>query len=122
MPVNLKGKHFLTLKDFTTEEIEYLLKLSRDFKNKKRAGIKGNSLYRKNIVLIFEKASTRTRCAFETAGYDDTISLWYPFEQLDFHFPRVKNDSEYLIRVIDRESRVMTKIIDINKLLESSKK
>ncbi len=71
MPVNLKGRHFLTLKDFTTEEIQYLLDLSRDLKNKKRAGIPGNLLAGKNVVLLFEKASTRTRCAFEVAALDE---------------------------------------------------
>jgi len=71
MPVNLRGRHFLTLKDFTKEEIEYLLKLSKDLKNKKRAGVKGETLLGKNIVLLFEKASTRTRCAFEVAGFDE---------------------------------------------------
>lgn len=71
MPVNLKGRSFLTLKDFSPEEIRYLLDLSRDLKAKKRAGIKGNALYRKNIVLIFDKTSTRTRCAFETACWDE---------------------------------------------------
>ncbi|MGO8694593.1 MAG: ornithine carbamoyltransferase [Rectinemataceae bacterium] len=71
MPVNLKGRSFLTLKDFTTEEIRYMLDLARDLKNKKRAGIKGDLLQRKNIVLIFDKASTRTRCAFETACWDE---------------------------------------------------
>ncbi len=71
MPVNLRGRSFLTLKDFSPEEIRYLLDLSRDLKAKKRAGIKGNLLSRKNIVLIFDKASTRTRCAFETAAWDE---------------------------------------------------
>ncbi len=71
MAVNLKGKSFLTLKDFTPDEIKYMLNLSLDLKRKKRAGIKGNLLERKNIVLLFEKASTRTRCAFETAAYDE---------------------------------------------------
>jgi len=71
MPVNLKGRSFLTLKDFSPEEIRYLLDLSRDLKAKKRAGVKGNALYRRNIVLIFDKASTRTRCAFETACWDE---------------------------------------------------
>ena len=71
MPVNLKGRSFLTLKDFSTEEIRYLLDLARDLKNKKRAGVKGELLHRKNIVLIFDKASTRTRCAFETACWDE---------------------------------------------------
>jgi len=71
MPVNLKGRSFLTLKDFSPEEIRYLLDLSRDLKAKKRAGVKGNLLFRKNIVLIFDKASTRTRCSFETACWDE---------------------------------------------------
>jgi ornithine carbamoyltransferase len=71
MPVNLKGRSFLTLKDFSPEEIRYLLDLSADLKAKKRAGVKGNLLYRKNVVLIFDKSSTRTRCAFETAAWDE---------------------------------------------------
>ncbi len=71
MPVNLKGRHFLNLQDFTSEEIRYLLDLSHELKAKKRAGIKGNSLLGKNIVLIFEKTSTRTRCAFEVAAFDE---------------------------------------------------
>ena len=71
MAVNLRGRHFLTLKDFTPEEIRYLLDLSLDLKRKKRAGLRGNLLDGRNIVLIFEKASTRTRCAFETAAFDE---------------------------------------------------
>lgn len=71
MPVNLRGRHLLTLKDFTSEEIMYLLNLSKELKAKKRAGIKGNLLERKNICLLFEKASTRTRCAFEVAAFDE---------------------------------------------------
>jgi ornithine carbamoyltransferase len=71
MPVNLRGQHFLTLKDFTPEEIHYLLDLSRDLKNKKRAGIRGELLAGRNIVLLFEKTSTRTRAAFETAAFDE---------------------------------------------------
>lgn len=71
MPINLKGRSFLTLKDFTTEEIRYMLDLARDLKNKKRAGIRGNLLEGRNIVLLFEKTSTRTRCAFETACWDE---------------------------------------------------
>lgn len=71
MPVNLKGRHFLTLKDFSTQEIHYLLNLSKDLKEKKRAGIQGDLLRGKNIVLLFEKTSTRTRCAFEVAAYDE---------------------------------------------------
>jgi ornithine carbamoyltransferase len=71
MPVNLRGRHFLTLKDFTREEIQYMLDLSKDLKQKKRIGIKGNMLEGKNIVLLFEKTSTRTRAAFEVAALDE---------------------------------------------------
>jgi len=71
MAVNLKGRSFLSLKDFTPEEIRYMLDLSHDLKAKKRAGIRGDLLAGKNIVLLFEKASTRTRCAFEVAVMDE---------------------------------------------------
>ena len=71
MAVNLKGRNFLTLKHFTPEEINYLLNLASDLKAKKRAGIRGNLLDRKNVVLLFEKASTRTRCAFEVGVLDE---------------------------------------------------
>lgn len=71
MAVNLKGSSFLTLLDFSPDEIRYLLDLSHDLKSKKRSGILGNQLQGKNIVIIFEKTSTRTRCAFETAVYDE---------------------------------------------------
>lgn len=69
--VNLKGRNFLTLKDFTAEEISYLLDLAADLKAKKKQGITGNSLKGKNIALLFEKTSTRTRCAFTVAAKDE---------------------------------------------------
>ena len=71
MAVNLRGRHLLTLKHHTPQEIEFLLKLAEDLKNKKRAGIKGNLLEGKSIALIFEKPSTRTRCAFTVAAIDE---------------------------------------------------
>ena len=71
MAVNLRGRNFLTLMDFSPDEINYLLTLSADLKAKKRAGIRGNSLAGKNIALLFEKASTRTRCAFTVACNDE---------------------------------------------------
>lgn len=71
MSVNLRGRSFLTLMDFTPDEINYLLTLSADLKAKKRAGIRGNSLAGKNIALLFEKSSTRTRCAFTVACNDE---------------------------------------------------
>ena len=69
--MNLKGRSFLTLKDFTPEEITYLLDLAADLKAKKKEGITGNSLKGKNIALIFEKPSTRTRCAFTVGAADE---------------------------------------------------
>ena len=71
MAVNLKGRSFLTLMDFTPAEIRYLLDLAKDLKAKKRAGIHGETLRGKNIVLLFEKTSTRTRCSFEVAIHDE---------------------------------------------------
>ena len=68
--MNLKGKSFLKLLDFTPDEIAGLLALSAELKAKKKAGIPHDTLHGKNIALIFEKASTRTRCAFEVAAFD----------------------------------------------------
>lgn len=77
MPVNLKGRSFLTLLDFSPAEIRYLLDLSHELKAKKRCGIHGRALERKNIVLLFEKTSTRTRCAFEVAAADEGASVTF---------------------------------------------
>lgn len=71
MAINLKGRSFLTLMDFTPEEIRYLIDLSHDLKEKKRTGVRNELLKGKNIVLLFEKTSTRTRCSFEVAAYDE---------------------------------------------------
>lgn len=68
MAVNLKGRSFLTLRDFTPAEIRYLLDLSHDLKTKRRAGIDDPTMKGKHIVLLFEKTSTRTRCSFEVAA------------------------------------------------------
>ncbi|MEG1918064.1 MAG: ornithine carbamoyltransferase [Oscillospiraceae bacterium] len=68
MAVNLKGRSFLTLQDFTTAELRYLLDLGHDLKAKRRAGIDIPTLHGKHIVLLFEKTSTRTRCSFEVAA------------------------------------------------------
>ena len=70
MSVNLKGRNFLTLKDFTPEEIVYLIDLAADFKKKKKSGVITEHFRGKNVALIFEKTSTRTRCAFEVAAHD----------------------------------------------------
>lgn len=69
--MNLKGRSFLTLKDYTEEEIAYLLDLAAELKAKKKQGITGESLKGKNIALIFEKPSTRTRCAFTVGCVDE---------------------------------------------------
>ena len=69
--MSLKGRSFLTLKDFTPDEITYLIDLAAELKEKKKQGITGNSLKGKNIALLFEKPSTRTRCAFTVACVDE---------------------------------------------------
>ena len=68
--MNLKGRNFLTLKDFTKDEIQYLIDLAASLKEKKKKGIPVDVLKGKNIALIFEKNSTRTRCSFEVAAHD----------------------------------------------------
>ncbi|RKX74950.1 MAG: ornithine carbamoyltransferase [Spirochaetes bacterium] len=77
MAYNLRNRSFLKLLDFTPKEIKFLLDLSADLKKAKYAGIEQPRLTGKNIVLIFEKASTRTRCAFETAAYDQGARVTY---------------------------------------------
>jgi ornithine carbamoyltransferase len=77
MPFNLKGRHFLTLKDFSHQEIEFLINLSITLKKNKYSGLKGKNLEGKNIALIFEKASTRTRCAFVVACADEGAHAEY---------------------------------------------
>lgn len=69
--MNLFGRHFLTLKDFSREEIEYLLDLAAKLKDEKKKGITGDRLKGKNIALLFEKPSTRTRCAFVVGARDE---------------------------------------------------
>ena len=68
--MNLKGRDFLTLLDYTPEEIAYLVDLAAELKAKKKAGVLHDVLRGKNVALIFEKTSTRTRCSFEVAAHD----------------------------------------------------
>ena len=75
--VELKGKHFLKLLDFTPEEITYFLDLAAEFKDKKKKGIPMDCLRGKNVALIFEKTSTRTRCSFEVAAHDLGMGTTY---------------------------------------------
>jgi len=77
MPVNLRNRHFLKLLDFTPEEIKFLLDLAADLKKAKYAGTEQQFLKGKNIALIFEKSSTRTRCAFEVAALDQGAHVTY---------------------------------------------
>jgi len=77
MPRSLSGRSFLKLLDFTTEEIQYLLNLAKDFKRLKRTNTPHKYLQGKNIVLLFEKTSTRTRCSFEVAGNDLGMGVTY---------------------------------------------
>jgi len=77
MSVNLRKRHFLKLLDFTPEEIKYLLDLAAALKKQKKDGTEIRKLSGKNIALIFEKSSTRTRCAFEVAAFDQGASVTY---------------------------------------------
>ena len=77
MPTSLSGRNFLKLLDFTPEEIRYLIRLSKEFKNLKLTGTPHRYLEGKNIVLLFEKTSTRTRCSFEVAGMDLGMGVTY---------------------------------------------
>ena len=75
--MDLKGRNFLTLKDFTKEEIEYFINLAADYKKKKKQGVAVDTLKGKNVALIFEKTSTRTRCSFEVAAHDLGMGTTY---------------------------------------------
>ncbi len=77
MAVNLKSRSLLTLRDYSQGEINHLLDLALSLKKKKLLGIQGKNLVGKNIVLIFEKTSTRTRCSFEVAAYDEGANVTY---------------------------------------------
>ena len=101
--VNLKGKSFLKLLDFTTEEIRYLLDLSKDLKKKKKDGTLHDELKGKNIVLLFEKTSTRTRCAFEVAGHDLGMGVTYldPNSSQMGHKESIEDTAKVLGRMYD---------------------
>ena len=75
--MNLKGRHFLKLMDYTPEEINYLIDVAAELKEKKKNGIRHDELTGKNIALIFEKTSTRTRCSFEVAAHDLGMHVTY---------------------------------------------
>ena len=77
MPLNLRHRSFVKELDFTTGELEFLIQLSADLKRAKYGGFEVPRLTGKNIALIFEKTSTRTRCAFEVAAYDQGAHVTY---------------------------------------------
>ncbi len=103
MAFNLKGRSLLTLLDFTPKEIEFLLKLSFDLKAAKYAGTEQQMLKGKNIALIFEKTSTRTRCAFEVAAYDQGAHVTYlgPTGSQIGHKETMKDTARVLGRLYD---------------------
>lgn len=103
MPVNLKNRHFLKELDFSKEELIFLLKLSKDLKAAKYAGNEVPKLVGKNIALIFEKTSTRTRCAFEVAAHDQGAHVTYlePTGSQLGHKETVKDTARVLGRMYD---------------------
>lgn len=103
MAFNLKNRHFLTLRDFTQQEIHFLLKLSADLKTAKYAGTEVAKLQGKDIALIFEKNSTRTRVGFEVAAYDQGARVTYlgPTGTHIGHKESVKDTARVLSRVYD---------------------
>jgi len=103
MAVNIKNRSFLKLLDFTPEEIKYLLDLSFSLKKAKYAGYEQQRLKGKNIALIFEKTSTRTRCAFEVAAYDQGANVTYldPSGSQMGHKESIKDTARVLGRMYD---------------------
>ena len=100
---NLRGRHFLTLADFSAEEITYLLDLAAELKAAKRDGREEQHLAGKEIALIFEKDSTRTRCAFEVAAYDQGAHVTFigPSGSHMGHKETVKDTARVLGRMYD---------------------
>ena len=103
MAFNLRNRNFLKLLDFTPKEIDFLLSLSRDLKRTKYAGCERKSLVGKNIALIFEKSSTRTRCAFEVAAFDQGAQVSYlgPSGSQIGHKESMKDTARVLGRMYD---------------------
>jgi ornithine carbamoyltransferase len=103
MAFNLRNRHFLKLLDFTPQEIRFLLQLSADLKRAKYAGTEQQLLKGKNIALIFEKSSTRTRCAFEVAAYDQGAHVTYlgPSGSQIGHKESMKDTARVLGRMYD---------------------
>ncbi|MFZ7266904.1 ornithine carbamoyltransferase [Avibacterium avium] len=103
MPFNLKNRHLLSLVHHTPEEIKFLLQLAKDLKQAKYAGTEQPKLKGKNIALIFEKTSTRTRCSFEVAAYDQGANVTYidPNSSQIGHKESMKDTARVLERMYD---------------------
>lgn len=103
MAFNLRNRNFLKLLDFTPKEIQFLLTLSKDLKKAKYAGCEQKTLVGKNIALIFEKSSTRTRCAFEVAAFDQGAQVSYlgPSGSQIGHKESMKDTARVLGRMYD---------------------
>ncbi|URL07554.1 ornithine carbamoyltransferase [Avibacterium sp. 21-595] len=103
MPFNLKNRHLLSLVHHTPQEIQFLLQLAKDLKHAKYAGTEQPKLKGKNIALIFEKTSTRTRCAFEVAAYDQGANVTYidPNSSQIGHKESMKDTARVLGRMYD---------------------
>ncbi len=103
MEMNLKKRNFLKLLDFSPEEIQYLLNLSTKLKKAKKSGLEEQMLLGKNIALIFEKTSTRTRCAFEVAAHDQGANVTYlgPVGSQIGHKESIKDTARVLGRMYD---------------------
>lgn len=103
MAFNLKNRHFLKLLDFTPKEIGYLLELSQDLKKAKYTGTEQQRMKGKNVALIFEKTSTRTRCAFEVAAHDQGAHVTYidPSASQIGHKESIKDTARVLGRMFD---------------------
>lgn len=103
MAINLHHRHFLTLLDYTPEEMRFLLDLSFDLKQAKKSGTENQHLKGKNIALIFEKTSTRTRCAFEVAALDQGAGVTYlgPSGSQIGHKESMKDTARVLGRMYD---------------------
>lgn len=103
MAKNFRGKNFLKLIDFSSQDIRYLLEMAKNFKSMKRAGVSHRYLEGKNIVLLFEKTSTRTRCSFEVAGADLGMGVTYldPAGSQMGHKESIKDTARVLGRMFD---------------------
>ena len=122
MGVNISGRSFLKLLDYTPDEIRYLLKLSADFKSMKRAGVPHRWLEGKNVVLIFQKTSTRTRSSFEVGAFDLGMGVTYldPNSSQMGHKESIEDTARVLGRIYDGIEFRGFKQSDVEEIAEKS--